>query len=306
MAKDENVRPIVIKKVKKVIAGGHHGGAWKVAYADFTTAMMAFFMLLWLLNASDQETLEGLADYFTPTTASLSTASGSGRILGGTTPAVSDGNQSSATSVVQIPASPPSTQEDTIDQTSGSGDSDSEGDRGTYLTTLASYADPALDAAAEQISQVMQSIPALAPHGDQLMLEQTQDGMRIQIFDRDRRPMFRTGTADLYGYARNLILEIGTVIESLPNRVSIVGHTDGLPFARDSAYSNWELSSDRANAARRVLSDAGITPDRFSEVVGKASTDPMFPDDPGRPENRRITIIVLREAPVFSPSFDNN
>ena len=137
-------------------------------------------------------------------------------------------------------------------------------------------------------------------------MEQTQDGMRIQIFDRDRRPMFRTGTADLYGYASTLIEEIGAVVESLPNRVSIVGHTDGLPFNRDDGYSNWELSSNRANAARRVLSDAGITPDCFSEVVGKASTDPMFPDDPGRPENRRITIIVLREAPVVSPGFDHD
>ena len=291
---------IVIKKVKKVSGGGHHGGAWKVAYADFVTAMMAFFMLLWLLNVAPKDTLDGLADYFSPTVASTSTDTGSGSVLGGTAPSA-EGAQSSGATIVKV-ATPPPTVE--VKERREILEKDSSKDsQNAFSSTISTFSDAQLNAAADRLRQSIQSTPALAKHEDQMITEQTPDGLRIQIMDRERRPMFRDGTAELYDYAVKLVQEIGKVVEELPNRISIHGHTDGKVFERADGYSNWELSSDRANAARRVISAMGVSQDRFSEVVGKAMTEPLFPDQVMRPENRRITILVLREAPVLDPGY---
>lgn len=294
---------VIIKKVKKVSGGGHHGGAWKVAYADFVTAMMAFFMLLWLLNVAPKDTLDGLADYFSPTVASTSANTGSGSVLGGTAPSP-DGAQSSGSTIVKVPTPAPTVEvkerREILEKDSG------KDSKNSYSSTITTFSDAQLNAAADRLRQAIQNTPQLAQHEDQVITEETPDGLRIQIMDRDRRPMFRDGTAELYDYAVKLVQEIGAVVEELPNRISIHGHTDGLAFQREDGYSNWELSSERANAARRVISAMGVTQDRFSEVVGKAMTEPLFPDQVMRPENRRITILVLREAPVLDPNYGRN
>ncbi len=283
---DEVAPIIIIKKIKK-ISGGHHGGAWKVAYADFVTAMMAFFLLLWLLGSTDEEKLEGLADYFQPTLATLRTNSGSDGMLGGTSLST-DGSQSSGITAVEIPSTPPP--EDSADD--------------EFDSKIAEFEDAQLNAAAEELRQAIQDSADLAEHNDQLIIQQTPDGMRIEIVDKNQRAMFRGGTDELHGYAKAMIEKVAEVIEALPNRVAILGHTDSSTPAGGPDYTNWELSADRANAARRVLSGSDITADRFSEVTGKAATEPIFPDSPLRAENRRITILVLREAPVLAPEFE--
>ena len=295
---ETNVQPIIIKKINKV-EGGHHGGAWKVAYADFTTAMMAFFMLLWLLNVSDKETLEGLADYFTPSTAAVVSNSGSDGMLAGTSMA-SEGVQSSGTIAVDIDAPPPSeTGQDGAREKSYVQSQEEEWQKNVVTREDAMFSD-----VADRLRQAIQQMPDLARHQDQLIIEQTPEGMKIQIVDKDKRAMFRTGTAEPYGYAVRLFQTVGRIVESMPNRVAILGHTDAKPLNRVD-YGNWELSADRANAARRILRESGVTYDRFADVIGKADTDPLFPDDPVRNENRRISILVLREAPVVPPSLTN-
>ncbi|GER07644.1 chemotaxis protein MotB [Iodidimonas muriae] len=295
VAKKDDQRPIVIKKVKKGGGGGHHGGAWKVAYADFVTAMMAFFMLLWLLNVSDKETLEGLADYFSPSSASVSGTSGSGKPLAGTVIG-SQGALDASSSITQIQGPPPSAQTDADDQSQA--EDSSETPKADFADKLQ---DGAMNALEETLRQAIQDSPELAQHKDQVLIEQTPEGVRIQITDKDGRSMFRDSTADLFGYAQRLIREIGAIVSTLPNRIAIMGHTDGGTYGAGSDYTNWELSADRANSARRVLSRTGVSSDRFSEVTGKAATEPLYPTDTFRAENRRITILVLREAPVVSP-----
>lgn len=285
-ASNKDERPILVKKVKKV-AGGHHGGAWKVAYADFTTAMMAFFMLLWLLNVSDKETLDGLADYFTPSSASVSGSSGAGKPLAGMA-LDSSGSLGASASVTRIQGPPPTAK--TKEETSTE-----------YEKKLVENNNRALEALAASIRQAIQDSPELARHKDQILIEQTPEGVRIQLTDKDGRSMFRDGTAEFFAYAQRLVREIGAIVATLPNRIAIMGHTDNMPWSRGD-YGNWELSADRANSARRVLSSTGVSGDRFSEVVGKADTDPLFPTSPDRAENRRITILVLKEAPVVAPA----
>ncbi|GAB4140023.1 MAG: flagellar motor protein MotB [Sphingomonadales bacterium] len=290
MAKDGE-RPIIIKKVKKV-SGGHHGGAWKVAYADFVTAMMAFFMLLWLLNVSEKETLQGLADYFTPSNASMSNASGAGDILAGTA-LESEGAKSSGAIAGVTPA-------DTVKEET---DSENQVTAQNWDPKINEREDRALTQLEAQIKAAIQETPDLNQHQDQLIVEQTPEGLRIQLIDKDGRPMFRQGSSELYGFAERMLRTIAGVIQTLPNRMAISGHTDAIPTRGDARYSNWELSADRANSARRVLSGAGVSKDRFSEVTGKAATEPLFPDAPMRPENKRIAILLLREAPVLDPGF---
>ncbi len=300
MADDDDVRPI-IKKVKKVQAGGHHGGAWKVAYADFTTAMMAFFMLLWPLNVAPPETLAGLADYFSPTTAAVSGRTGSDAVNAPSSDKV--GNNPSPVVAITVPGPPQSgpTDGDKRGQTDeGGGDPNFPNDRS--VKNLQAQEDAAFAQMQEQLRLAMQQSPDLADMSDQLIMEITEDGMKIQLLDKDRRAMFKSGTDELYDFARKLLAEIGQSIQTLPNRVTIQGHTDGGAFVGPNGETNWELSSSRANSARRVLDNSGVTQDRFYEVVGKAGTDPLYPDQPNRTENRRITILVLREAPVVPPN----
>jgi len=288
VADDDNKRPI-IKKVIKVQAAGHHGGAWKVAYADFTTAMMAFFMLLWLLNVAPPETLAGLADYFSPTSSSTigSPNEASSRIA-------DPGQNPSPIVVISTPGAPPSGETNEGDETGGEGQE--------KPIDFAEIEDQAFEQMQEQLRLAIQQSPALQDLSDNLIMEITEDGMKIQLIDKDRRAMFRQGSDQLYNYASEMLREIARSVQTLPNRITVEGHTDGGSFTGTDGDTNWELSSDRANSARRVLSGSGVTDDRVFEIVGKAGTDPLYPDQPTKTENRRITILVLREAPVVPSS----
>ncbi|MEX1146820.1 MAG: flagellar motor protein MotB [Sphingomonadales bacterium] len=298
MAKNEEERPIIIKRVKKV-SGGAHGGAWKVAYADFTTAMMAFFMLLWLLNVTSEEQKQGLADYFAPTSASISGASGAGGVMGGTSLS-RDGSMSSGAVVMTMPK--PSQTPDGSATGAKSDAAEQARDRAEdWEQALALREERAFEELETDLRQSIQEMPELAAMAENLVIDITEDGMRIQLIDKDQRSMFRPGGATLYDYARTMLTEIARKVEKMPNRVDITGHTDATPFQGSADYTNWELSADRANAARRVLQHTGIRVNRFSAVRGKAATEPLLPDSPARPENRRITILLLREAPVVPP-----
>ncbi len=289
----DDARPIIIKRIKKV-SGGAHGGAWKVAYADFVTAMMAFFMLLWLLNATTKEQKEGLAEYFTPTTASTSSSSGSDGILGGVS-LNSDGAQASAVTV-SIPAT-----EEVAAKESDKEDTVSE--EAKFAAMVAKKEQAYFEQMSEEIKVAIQESPELSKLQDQMLLDITEDGMRIQLVDKDNRAMFRSGSAELYNYAEKMIQAVAAIVVKMPNRISITGHTDAAPFTSRKNYSNWELSADRANATRRVLSAANVSVNRIAEVLGKASTEPLLPDRPMRAENRRITILLLRESPSLPADF---
>ncbi|MBK5911716.1 hypothetical protein CCR85_09480 [Rhodothalassium salexigens] len=297
-----NNRPI-IKKKKIIQADAHHGGAWKVAYADFVTAMMAFFMLLWLLNVSDKETLEGLADYFSPTSVSESGDSGSGKPLAGTSLSA-QGVQASGSVAVKIPAPPPTSTEDS--QQVARAAQESGQDRADYENKINEQPSEILQSLTQQIRVTLQESAELSKHQDQLITEQIDEGARIQLIDKDNRPMFKSGSADPYEFTEKLLRVIGEALGQLPNRIELIGHTnrgDADSVGR-AAYTNWELSSDRANAARRVLAGSGVANDRFAAAIGKANSEPLYPDAPFRPENRRIAITVLREAPVVPRASD--
>ncbi len=300
MADDSNEKPI-IKKVIKVEGGGHHGGAWKVAYADFVTAMMAFFMLLWLLNVAPPETLAGLADYFTPTTAAIQGRTGSDSVNAPSSEA--NGNNPTPVAIIQQigpPPGGPDTGDNSGTDQEGGGDPDFASD---VINNRVNEAENlAFEQLQDQMRIAMQASPTLSDLSEQVLFEITEDGLKIQLIDKDRRAMFKSGTAELYGYAETLIKEVGGTVQTLPNRITIQGHTDGGQFRGANGYSNWDLSAARGNSALKVLSETGVTDDRFFEVTGKASTDPLYPDDPNRIENRRVTILVLREAPVVPPS----
>lgn len=292
-----NNQPIIIKKIKKVSGHGHHGGAWKVAYADFVTAMMAFFLLMWLINTTTPEQKRGIADYFAPASVSQST-SGSGGILGGTALST-DGARSSGVdamlpNVSSAAAKPGNTTSQPTDE-SASSDADVTEEA---LDKARSLREQAEFAATEQsIRQAMQSMPELAELSKQLIIDQTPEGLRIQIVDQEGRPMFTGNSAEPTDRAKKLLKAVAGVVVKLPNRLSISGHTDAT--AAPAGKSNWEVSSARADVARRILQSAGIPQDRIYQVAGKAESEPLFPDDPYLPGNRRISIVLLRESPVL-------
>ncbi|MBL4836194.1 MAG: OmpA family protein, partial [Kordiimonadaceae bacterium] len=256
-----------------------------------------------LLNVAPPETLAGLADYFSPTTASVSGRSGQDAI----NPTTSDSSGLNPTPVVAIsnpgpPQSGPTSGDSAGADNEGGGDPNSV-DLETIAQRIRDQEDLAFEQMQEQLRLAIQESPTLSEMKDQLIMEITEDGMKIQIIDKDRRAMFRKGSDDLYNYAIRMISEIGESVQNLPNRVTIQGHTDGGNYTGEDGKTNWELSANRANAARRVLDKSGVSQDRIFEVVGKAGTDPLYPDQPTKTENRRITILILREAPVVPPGF---
>lgn len=289
----DEVAPIIVKKVKKG-GHGHHGGAWKVAYADFVTAMMAFFLLLWLLNVTDSVQKQGISDYFAPTTASTS-ESGSGGILGGTS-MQTEGAMTSNTGVPSVVSSISPPEEGSKDDAEEDGKS--EIDEAEFLERLAAIEEASFDDAKDQIKQAISADPDLAGLADNIIIDMTPEGLRIQIVDQFDESMFKSGSATINPRVKRLIGKIAKAIEKLPNGLSISGHTDSSGFA-NREYSNWELSSDRANASRRALTEAGLDRERIQRVSGKADIDPMIEDDPSNPSNRRISIILLRETPVL-------
>ncbi len=293
MADQSGKAPIIIKKVKK---GGHaaHGGAWKVAYADFVTAMMAFFLLLWLLNSVTQEQLEGISNYFAPQAAS-STTSGAGGVLGGMSVAEPGAMGNPINRPPQITMDLPSPSAG-----SGSTEGDDEADPENVSEQSAEELmrqreEQQFEAAEEALKQAIQAIPSLQQMAENLLIDDTPEGLRIQIVDQEGLTMFPRGTAEMFDHTQNMLSLVAKVIEKMPQKISIAGHTDATKFVSGGqSYTNWELSADRANSSRRVLMQQGVPEDRISQVVGKAAEEPLLADDPSDPRNRRISIILLR------------
>jgi chemotaxis protein MotB len=297
--------PILIKKVKKGGGHGHHGGAWKVAYADFVTAMMAFFLLMWLINTTSPEQKRGIADYFAPASVSQTT-SGAGGVLGGT--ALGDKgaqNAGSAAVMQQLAPTPP-------DHAVETGQSSKSGGPATSAAAMkeaqAKEETEDFSSAAESLRQAMQDLPELAELSKQVLVDPTPEGLRIQLVDQEGRSMFESGSVKPNDRARLLLRAVAKVVNQLHNRVTIAGHTSatvGDSPDKKAAVSDWSLSEQRADAARAVLQDAGVDPDRFYQVAGKANAEPLYPDDPTLPGNRRITIVLMREKPVLPPDHPN-
>ncbi|HVO03260.1 MAG TPA: flagellar motor protein MotB [Candidatus Cybelea sp.] len=309
MAED---RPIIIKRIKKTDAA-HHGGAWKVAYADFVTAMMAFFLLLWLLNAVTEEQKKGIAQYFKPTIAPQSEQSQQAILNGqpAIMQSVSGASAAEATVEVDNPA-------DNADKNPG-GQSDqtqnenvnpvpAKPEQKAEKPVDVNEAQQVLDKAEQKnfqdvkqkIEQQIQQDPGLADLKNNIDIQQTPEGLMIQLLDKDKVSMFPSGSASMNDRSRELLQLVAHVVAPLPNKLSIAGHTDATPYQGRIDYSNWELSTDRANAARRVLVSAGVDEGRVQNVSGKADTDPKIKDDPFSPENRRISIVLLREKAAAS------
>lgn len=308
---------IIKKKSRGGGHGGHHGGAWKVAYADFVTAMMAFFLLLWLLATTSQEQREGLADYFTPTVASKSSG-GAGGMLGGLSlnskgAKISDSAPLSMTLDMPLPeASDRTTSSDSPKERTGDAKNNPE-----LLITVTDpkkkeasskqqvqTADPIYKAEIDrqkqtfakikqEIERAVQANPKLAKFKDNLKIDQTDRGLRIQIVDRNKTSMFASGSAELYSYTSALLKTIANHITTLPNAIEIEGHTDAHPFTRGTNYSNWELSTQRANAARVALINNGVPPERIASVSGFADRNPLEKDNPLAATNRRVAVVLL-------------
>jgi chemotaxis protein MotB len=282
-------QPIIIKKVKKGDHGGHHGGAWKVAYADFVTAMMAFFLLMWLINTTSPEQKRGIADYFAPAAVS-ETTSGSGGILGGSSLSNTGSKGSGSKDVIQAlaPEAPQNVTEN----------GQSQNQANQQLSASEKNEDQAFASAAQSLRQAMQDMPELAELSKQIIVDQTPEGLRIQLVDQEGRSMFEEGSAAPNDRAKVLLKAVAKVVNQLPNRISISGHTSATAGGAKPA-SDWALSSSRADASRQILQGAGVDPDRIYQVAGKAGSDPLYPDDPMLPGNRRIAIVLLREKPVL-------
>lgn len=291
--------PIIIKKVNKG-AHGHHGGAWKIAYADFVTAMMAFFLLLWLLNSVTQEQLEGISNYFAPVTASQST-SGSGDILGGQT-ITEEGAAQNTTSRDSVTVDLPPPKAGTGGEDNAETQDGSTPDEESAAEVLRQQEQEQFTDAKEQLEATINSIPQLKSMKDSLLIDNSPDGLRIQLVDKDGLSMFQSGSAELFLHTKRLLEVAAEIIKTLPQNISISGHTDSTRFGGGSDYSNWELSADRANSARRWLMQIGITEDRFDRVVGKAATEPLVPDNPAHPSNRRLSVIMLRGTGKDNPA----
>lgn len=293
--------------IEKVVKGehGHHGGAWKVAYADFVTAMMAFFLLLWLLNATTEDQKQGIADYFAPVSVSTSTG-GAGGMLGGQTISA-PGALTSRTAVPSVSLK--------LEPTSGAqaGDAKEEGganDKAATAEDSMKAAEMAMkeredrenaieeakfDRTEKEIKETISKTPELKGLEQHLLIDKTPEGMRIQVIDKEGKPMFAGGSAKILKRTEKLVRAIGNAIATLDNKIRISEHTDSVPFKSKNGYSNWELSSERAQASRRVLASTGLFPDRISSVAGRASLDPLLPDDPKTSLNRRISILLLRQ-----------
>lgn len=292
-------RPIIIKRIKKS-GSAHHGGAWKVAYADFVTAMMAFFLLLWLLGNTTDEQKKAIGNYFSPTL-SASDASTTVAVMDGQ-PQVMETTSGGAAAEVEV-------EEDGTGQT---GDGTGETDTGEAPAATAEGEKPidAKEAEAalkaeetkkfeevkQQIKQVIAQTPDLSGLQDNLMIDQTPEGLRIQLLDKDKESMFASGSAQMAEKSRQLLTLVAQAVKDMPNKLAISGHTDATPFVGAEGRTNWELSSDRANAARRVLVENGVDPGHVSNVVGRAETDPFVKENPNDPQNRRISIVLLSEV----------
>ncbi|WP_295995769.1 flagellar motor protein MotB [Rugamonas sp.] len=275
---EEGLRPIIVKRIKKN-AAGHHGGAWKIAYADFVTAMMAFFLLMWLLGSTTKGDLNGISEFFkTPLKVAMRGGDGSG----------------DSSSVI------PGGGKDLSRKDGQVHNAEDPSSKKTYNLTAAKKALEAEEAARlqalkEKIQAKIDTNPLLKKYKNQLLLDFTSEGLRIQIVDEQNRPMFALAKAELQPYTRDILHEIGAVLNDVPNKIGLSGHTDSTPYLSDAGYSNWELSADRANASRRELIAGGMDENKILRVVGLASAANIDKQDPFNPINRRISIIVMNK-----------
>jgi len=270
MPVDDKKQPIVVKKIKKG-GHGHHGGAWKVAYADFVTAMMAFFLLMWLLGSTSEADRAGISEFFK-------------------NPSAVEAAGGASTSMIELGGAleMPQGEGEPMRDRPGAGESDAR---------LEQQDQERLDQLMEKLKARIEESPTLKDFKDQLKLDITSEGLRIQIVDKENRPMFALGGTRLQWYTREILHEIAKVIEEVPNHISLTGHTDATPYSAERRdYSNWELSTDRANAARRELKRGGVSEDKFGRVVGLSDSVLFDKEDPYNPVNRRISIVVLNRA----------
>ncbi len=282
MATAKKLQPIIIKKVKKT-AHAAHGGAWKIAYADFVTAMMAFFLLMWLLGSTTKGELQGIASYFN---SPLQVALGGGNGAGSSSSLVPGGGQDLTRSTGQV------------HKTDGSERSFRRLSDEAARAEVARQDARRISTLRQKIEVLIRDSPKLSEYRSQIRLDVTPDGLMVQIVDDQNRPMFDTGAAIVKPYMRDILHEIGTALNGIENRVTLAGHTDASPYGNGvKGYSNWELSADRANASRRELVAAGMPDDKLVRVVGLAASDLIDPAHPLAPINRRISITVMtREA----------
>ena len=309
------LQPIIVKKIKK--GGGHHGGAWKVAYADFVTAMMAFFLLLWLLNVTTEVQRNAISNYFDPTHPKVSeSTSGAGGVLGGLSMTPKGAMTTSVQNITRPDPSGSRTGSANPRQEDG-GNMDPDKNaistpaqpsqqvqkqikKENIRNTLREKETAKFEEAAEKLKQAISENEQLNALSEHLMVDVTEEGLRIQILDQDGRSMFPSGSARMHDHTRALMLQVALVIQDMPNELSIRGHTDSVPFGPGAEYTNWELSSDRANSSRRVLLEAGLPQERLNDVQGRAATSPLLPEDTTNARNRRITIILLHQD-ITSP-----
>jgi len=276
---DEGLRPIIVKRIKKG-GGGHHGGAWKIAYADFVTAMMAFFLLMWLLGSTAKGDLNGIAEYFkTPLKVAMAGGSGSGdanTVLPG-------GGKDLTRQEGQLRKG----QNDPIVRKQTLKEAQQELERAERSR---------LEALKTRIEKAIDSNPTLRQFKNQLLIDITSEGLRIQIVDEKNRPMFALASAQLQPYTKDILHEIGKTLNDVPNKISLSGHTDATSYSSgEKGYSNWELSADRANASRRELVVGGMDESKVLRVVGLSSAVMLDKEDPFNPINRRISIIVMNK-----------
>jgi chemotaxis protein MotB len=279
MANDSQ-RPIVIKRIKKV-SGGAHGGAWKIAYADFVTAMMAFFLLMWLLGSTSKAQLQGIAEYFrSPLKVAMSGGEGSGD----SSSVIKGGGTDLTRSVGQVKEGEVESKR-AINMDASRASKQQEQQEAMRLQEIK-----------DKLDKAVANNPKLKQFKNQLKIDITSEGLRIQIVDDKNRPMFDSGGAVMKSYTRDILREIGKTLNELPNKISLSGHTDAVPYWGGVAgYSNWELSADRANASRRELVAGGLEDRKMLRVVGLGSAIPFDEKDPNSPVNRRISIIVMNK-----------
>ncbi len=288
-------RPIIVKKIKRS-AAGHHGGAWKVAYADFITAMMAFFMVMWLIASVSKEQRAAIFEYFKNPSMeqgkSVKPSPGQMGPGGASTSVINLGgglDARRASSPISTGLGTPRSSEGMLDK-----DRDKAVTSEEVARKLAQEADHRkLESLMQELRKAIDMSQALKPFKDQLLLDITPEGLRIQIVDAQNRPMFDLGSAKLKDYTGSILHELAPYLNTVPNHISLTGHTDTTPYVSRNGETNWDLSADRANAARRALEGGGLATDKVARVVGLSSTVLFDKDNPRNPINRRISIIVM-------------
>ncbi len=315
MASNNN-RPIVIKRIEQA-GSAHHGGAWKVAYADFVTAMMAFFLLLWLLGSTTEDQRKGIADYFSPSLAVSTSQSGAGGVLGGLTISV-PGPMASPGATLQMeemPSGPETIAKGDPDaEVTGSGldgepqdleeallEAQRKGDVKALEKAQKALDDLRFRDVQQKLEGQLASDPDLLEMGSHVRVERTPEGLRIQILDQEKWSMFPSGGAGLNQRTLKLMAAVSKAIAGIPNKVSIRGHTDSRPFPLGSGRDNWILSAERANATRSAMVSSGLDPARVAGVTGLSDIEPIAPD-PMAPENRRISVMLMAQLRSKAPN----